>query len=119
MMDGSDPEGEPVGSIPKIVTLGGGHGQSAVLAALRQIRCRLTAVISVADDGGCSGRLRSEIGMPPPGDLRRCLLAIAQEHDIDFRIILKDEHDLSGANLSPKALQSSQLPRWSTLRRSR
>ena len=85
MMDGSDPEGEPVGSIPKIVTLGGGHGQSAVLAALRQIRCRLTAVISVADDGGCSGRLRSEIGMPPPGDLRRCLLAIAQDHELAQR----------------------------------
>jgi uncharacterized cofD-like protein len=62
----------------RIVTLGGGHGQAALLGALAGLACDLTAVVSVADDGGCSGRLRSELGIPPPGDVRRCLVSVAR-----------------------------------------
>jgi uncharacterized cofD-like protein len=63
---------------PKVVALGGGHGLAASLAALRQIcdRDGLTAVVTVADDGGSSGRLREELGVLPPGDLRQALAAL-------------------------------------------
>lgn len=67
---------------PRVVTLGGGHGQAVVLTALRQLDCEITAVISVADDGGCSGKLRQELGMPPPGDVRRCLSALAKTPEL-------------------------------------
>jgi uncharacterized cofD-like protein len=60
-----------------VVTIGGGHGQASLLGALARLRCDVTALVSVSDDGGCSGRLREELGMPPPGDVRRCLLALA------------------------------------------
>jgi uncharacterized cofD-like protein len=70
---------------PRVVTLGGGHGQAALLAALAGLECDVTAIVSIADDGGCSGRLREELGMPPPGDLRRCLVSLAREHEIAAR----------------------------------
>ncbi|MCG8425047.1 MAG: 2-phospho-L-lactate transferase CofD family protein [Proteobacteria bacterium] len=63
----------------RVVTIGGGHGQAALLAALLRLDCTVTAVVSVADDGGCSGKLRSELGMAPPGDLRRCLSTLAAD----------------------------------------
>lgn len=62
---------------PRIVTIGGGHGQAALVRALVRLECEVTALVSVTDDGGCSGRLREEMGMPPPGDIRRCLLAMS------------------------------------------
>lgn len=67
----------------KVVALGGGHGLAAVLRALRCMPAlvsepvEITAIVSVADDGGSSGRLVRELGIPPPGDARRCLLALA------------------------------------------
>jgi uncharacterized cofD-like protein len=61
------------------VALGGGHGLASTLAAGRRYAGRLTAVVSVADDGGSSGRLREIAGIPAPGDLRRCLVALAAE----------------------------------------
>jgi uncharacterized cofD-like protein len=61
---------------PSIVALGGGHGLAASLSALRRITSRLTAVVTVADNGGSSGRLRSELGVLPPGDLRMALAAL-------------------------------------------
>ena len=64
-------------SLPRVVTLGGGHGQGALLSALVRLECELTAVVSVADDGGCSGKLREELGMAPPGDVRHCLVALS------------------------------------------
>ena len=51
------------------VALGGGHGLHASLSALRQLTTNLTAIVTVADDGGSSGRIRSELGLLPPGDL--------------------------------------------------
>jgi uncharacterized cofD-like protein len=63
---------------PRVAALGGGHGLAATLAAARRYAGELTAVVSVADDGGSSGRLREITGIPAPGDLRRCLGALAE-----------------------------------------
>jgi uncharacterized cofD-like protein len=62
---------------PRIVALGGGHGLFASLSALRQLDVEVTAVVTVADDGGSSGRIRRELGVLPPGDLRMALSALA------------------------------------------
>ena len=64
---------------PVVVALGGGHGLAATLSALRLMSDRLTAVVTVADDGGSSGRLRSELGVLPPGDLRMALSALCDD----------------------------------------
>ncbi|MGH3411474.1 MAG: gluconeogenesis factor YvcK family protein [Marmoricola sp.] len=61
---------------PRVVALGGGHGLAVSLAALRGVTSRLTAVVTVADNGGSSGRLREEFGVLPPGDLRMALAAM-------------------------------------------
>ena len=61
----------------KVVAFGGGHGLAASLEALRQVSDGLTAIVTVADDGGSSGRLRRELGALPPGDLRMALAALA------------------------------------------
>ncbi|MCW2855681.1 MAG: protein of unknown function and CofD [Marmoricola sp.] len=61
---------------PSVVALGGGHGLAASLAALRRVTSELTAVVTVADNGGSSGRLRAEFGVLPPGDLRMALAAL-------------------------------------------
>ncbi len=66
---------------PAVTALGGGHGLSASLAALRHVSDRLTAVVTVADDGGSSGRLRSELGVLPPGDLRMALAALCDDSE--------------------------------------
>jgi uncharacterized cofD-like protein len=66
---------------PKVVALGGGHGLAASLAALRHLTDRLTAVVTVADDGGSSGRLRREFGVLPPGDLRMALSALCDDSE--------------------------------------
>lgn len=62
---------------PRVVALGGGHGLAATLSALSLLETDLTAVVTVADDGGSSGRLRAELGAVPPGDLRMALAALA------------------------------------------
>jgi uncharacterized cofD-like protein len=64
-------------SSPAVVAFGGGHGLAASLAALRRLTDRLTAVVTVGDDGGSSGRLRAELGALPMGDLRMALAALA------------------------------------------
>ena len=63
----------------RVVAIGGGHGLAATLRAARRYATDITAVVSVADDGGSSGRLRAALGIPAPGDLRRCLAALAEE----------------------------------------
>ncbi|HLH29057.1 MAG TPA: uridine diphosphate-N-acetylglucosamine-binding protein YvcK [Acidimicrobiales bacterium] len=67
----------PAGGGPAVVAIGGGHGLAATLRAVRRYTDRVTAVVSVADDGGSSGRLRELLGIVPPGDLRKCLVALA------------------------------------------
>ncbi len=66
---------------PAVVALGGGHGLSATLSSLRLMTDRITAVVTVADDGGSSGRLRDELGVLPPGDLRMALAALCDDSD--------------------------------------
>jgi uncharacterized cofD-like protein len=66
---------------PRVVALGGGHGLAASLVALRRVTPHVTAVVTVADDGGSSGRLRTELGALPPGDLRMALSALAGADD--------------------------------------
>ncbi len=63
----------------KVVALGGGHGLAVVLRAARQYTDDITAVVTVADDGGSSGRLRRDLGVVAPGDLRKCLVALASD----------------------------------------
>lgn len=67
---------------PRVVALGGGYGLSTTLRAARQYAATITGIVSVADDGGSSGRLRRAFGIPAPGDLRRCLVALADPQSI-------------------------------------
>ncbi len=68
--------------MPKIVAIGGGTGLSVILRGLKNITSELTAVVTVADDGGGSGVLREDLGMLPPGDIRNCILALANEEPV-------------------------------------
>jgi uncharacterized cofD-like protein len=68
-----------VGTRPRIVVIGGGTGTYTALLGLKRHQVNLTAVVSMADDGGSSGRLRDEFGHLPPGDVRRCLLALSSD----------------------------------------
>ncbi len=63
---------------PRVVALGGGTGLPVMLRGIKQFTSNITAIVAVTDDGGSSGRLRGELGVPPPGDLRNCLLALAE-----------------------------------------
>ncbi|HZG06259.1 MAG TPA: uridine diphosphate-N-acetylglucosamine-binding protein YvcK [Streptomyces sp.] len=101
------------GGTPKVVALGGGRGLSASLAALRRITRDLTAVVTVADDGGSSGRLRDELGVLPPGDLRKALAALCGDDEwgqtwarvIQHRFVSKGElHEHAVGNLLIVAL---------------
>jgi uncharacterized cofD-like protein len=67
---------------PKIVTIGGGTGLSTLLRGLKASSANITAIVTVADDGGSSGRLRREIGVLPPGDIRNCIAALADEEKL-------------------------------------
>ncbi|MEY3867422.1 MAG: hypothetical protein RLZZ338_1313 [Cyanobacteriota bacterium] len=67
---------------PKIVAIGGGTGLSTLLRGLKDYSSNITAIVTVADDGGSSGRLRREIGVLPPGDIRNCLAAFADEEKL-------------------------------------
>jgi uncharacterized cofD-like protein len=69
------------GTAPSVVALGGGHGLAASLSALRHVTTELTAVVTVADNGGSSGRLRQEFGALPPGDLRMALAALCRDDE--------------------------------------
>jgi uncharacterized cofD-like protein len=64
---------------PRIVAIGGGHGLSTLLRGLKEHTRNLTAVVTVADDGGSSGRLRESLGILPPGDIRNCLAALSND----------------------------------------
>ncbi|MFH0702290.1 MAG: gluconeogenesis factor YvcK family protein [bacterium] len=67
---------------PKIVVVGGGTGLSTILKGLKRLTNNITAVVTVGDDGGSSGRLRQEMGILPPGDIRNCIAALADEEDL-------------------------------------
>jgi uncharacterized cofD-like protein len=86
---------------PRVVAVGGGHGLAATLGAARRFAGELTAVVSVADDGGSSGRLREQLGIVPPGDLRKCLVALADPGSVLGRAF---EHRFEGEDIGGHAL---------------
>jgi hypothetical protein len=72
---------------PKIVAIGGGTGLSTMLRGLKVFSSNITAIVTVADDGGGSGILRQDLGMLPPGDIRNCILALADTEPIMQQLI--------------------------------
>lgn len=86
---------------PKVVALGGGHGLAATLQAARRYAGDITAIVSVADDGGSSGRLREALGIPAPGDIRRCLVALAEPDSVWARAF---EHRFDAGELHGHAV---------------
>lgn len=90
-----------LGKGPAIVVIGGGTGLSTLLRGLKTETTNLTAIVTVADDGGSSGRLRQDFGMVPPGDLRNCLVALADTEPMMeklFQYRFAGQGDLSGHN---------------------
>ncbi|MCM8795440.1 MAG: YvcK family protein [Candidatus Omnitrophica bacterium] len=83
---------------PKIVTLGGGTGLSVLLSGLKEYTSNITAIVTVADDGGSSGRLRQQFDILPPGDIRNCLVALA-----DAPTLMRDLFQFRFANPSELA----------------
>jgi len=71
---------------PRVVAIGGGSGLSALLSGLKGHTGNLTAIVTVADDGGSSGRLRRELGVLPPGDIRNCLVGLADDESLMGRL---------------------------------
>ena len=90
MLDGSDNEAllenlyrrRKLNRGPRIVAVGGGTGLSMLLKGIKHITNNITAVVTVGDDGGSSGRLREEMGVLPPGDIRNCIAALADDEDL-------------------------------------
>ncbi len=85
----------------KVVAIGGGSGLSVLLHGLKQFTSNITAVVTVADDGGSSGRLRSQFNMPPPGDIRNCLVALADAEPMMsdlFQFRFQESGELEGHN---------------------
>lgn len=81
---------------PRVVALGGGHGLATTLRALREISPNLTAIVTVADDGGSSGRLREEFGIIPPGDLRMALAALCGDQATGWADVIQHRFQGSG-----------------------
>ena len=72
---------------PKVAVIGGGHGLSNMLRGLKQYTENISAIVTVADDGGGSGMLRQDLGMPPPGDIRHCMESLANTEPIMQRLL--------------------------------
>lgn len=87
---------------PKVVVIGGGTGLSVLLRGLKEYTSNITAIVSVADDGGSSGRLRDQLGILPPGDIRNCLVALADKEALMEEVLnyrFKHGDELAGHNL--------------------
>ena len=89
-----DPEG------PVVAAVGGGHGQAAALEAIQCYAGEISALVSVGDDGGSSGRL-NDLGIPPPGDVRRCLLALTPEPSLWSELF---SHRFKGGDVADHSL---------------
>lgn len=92
---------------PRVVAVGGGHGLAATIRAVRRYAGHATAVVSTADDGGSTGRLRSAMALPAPGDLRRCLAAMAGAEDQPLGRAL--EYRFGGTDVEGHALGNLML----------
>jgi uncharacterized cofD-like protein len=84
---------------PRVVALGGGHGLFASLSALRRVTRQLTAIVTVADDGGSTGRIRKEFDIPAPGDIRNCITALADNESLVNRLF-QYRFDKEGSELA-------------------
>jgi uncharacterized cofD-like protein len=87
---------------PRIVVIGGGHGLATLLRGLKGFTKNLTAIVTVADDGGSSGEIRRTTGMLPPGDIRNCLAALSNDEELMtqlFQYRFSDETGLDGHSL--------------------
>ncbi|MFH1355203.1 MAG: YvcK family protein [Candidatus Omnitrophota bacterium] len=90
---------QQLGKGPKIVTIGGGTGLSVLLTGLKEYTSNISAIVTVADDGGSSGRLREEFAILPPGDIRNCLVALANAPTLMrdlFQFRFDTDSELSG-----------------------
>lgn len=88
-----------LGKGPSVAVIGGGHGLSVLLRGIKEMTSNVTAVVTVADDGGSSGRLREDLGIVPPGDLRNCLVALADKEPMMeklFQYRFKGKGELAG-----------------------
>ena len=83
--------------LPRIAALGGGTGLASLLRGLKRAPLDITAIVTVADDGGSSGRLRRELGVLPPGDIRNCLVALADDESLMGRLF---QHRFADGDLS-------------------
>jgi uncharacterized cofD-like protein len=92
----SSPTSRTDGARPRVVTIGGGTGQFALLSGLRTLDVHLTAIVTMMDSGGSSGRLRDEYGILPPGDFTRCLIALSH-HPTAMKELLT--HRFTGGSL--------------------
>jgi uncharacterized cofD-like protein len=84
---------------PKIVAIGGGHGLNSLLRGLKEHTDNITAIVTVADDGGSSGRLRRDLGILPPGDFRNCIAALSNAEGLVaqlFQYRFGNDSDLDG-----------------------
>lgn len=85
---------------PNVVVIGGGHGLSTLLKGMKKFTRNITAIVTVADDGGSSGKLRDSKGMLPPGDIRNCLAALSSDEDLISQLFqyrfMTGEEDLQG-----------------------
>lgn len=72
---------------PRITVIGGGTGLPSLIRGIKYYSHNITAIVTMADDGGSSGRLRSELGIQPPGDIRNCLVALADSEDVMQRLM--------------------------------
>ena len=86
---------------PRITVIGGGSGLSVLLHGLKEFTSNITAVVTVADDGGSSGRLRNQFNIPPPGDIRNCLVALADAEPLMselFQFRFQESGEFEGHN---------------------
>lgn len=86
---------------PRVVAIGGGTGLAAALVAIQRYAGRIDAIVTVADDGGSSGRLAPDLAIPPPGDIRKCLVALTPEESVWKRLF---EYRFGGADVSGHSL---------------
>ena len=91
---------------PAVVAIGGGHGLAAALEAVQLYAGKVTAIVSVADDGGSSGRLTEALRIPAPGDIRRCLLALTPEPSLVSELFA---HRFSAGDISDHSLGNLML----------
>ena len=87
---------------PRLVAIGGGTGLATLLQGLKQYTEEITAIVTVADDGGSSGRLRTQLGISPPGDARQCLIALSESEPLMEELIsyrFDSEGELQGHNM--------------------